>query len=422
MLPKEREKMSRRTIGLIAGLGCLGLIVVLVLLGVMASQLFITSRQTFAAESSPTIQRVAPRQAQATQQAVPTLPPASPPRAVTQPAIPVAPSDALGLGLDAGTLTALYDAVNPGVVNIQATLPQGGSTGSGFLIDEQGHIVTNNHVVDGASSLVVVYYNGHQAKAEIVGTDDDSDLAVIKVDDIPDGVRPLRLGDSEQVQVGEWVIAIGSPFGLGSTMTLGIVSARGRTIPSGVTPFSIPEAIQTDAAINPGNSGGPLLNLRGEVIGVNAQIASGGVRANAGVGFSIPVNTVRRVAPTLIENGVYIWPWLGVSGGSVGMVVQQANGLETQQGAYIASVSEGGPAADAGLRGATRTVQIDGGQVPVGGDVVIAIDGTPIANFDELLREIASRAPGDRVELTVLRDGRQLNLIVDLEARPQDFS
>ncbi|MBN1400348.1 MAG: trypsin-like peptidase domain-containing protein, partial [Anaerolineae bacterium] len=251
--------------------------------------------------------------------------------------------------------------------------------------------------------------------------DDDSDLAVIKVGDVPDDVHPLQLGDSDQVQVGEWVIAIGSPFGLGSTMTLGIVSARGRTIPSGVTPFSIPEAIQTDAAINPGNSGGPLLNLRGEVIGVNAQIANSGVRANAGVGFAIPVNTVRRVAPVLIENGVYVWPWLGVSGGSISMVLQEANELASQQGAYIASVSEGGPADDAGLRGATRTIQIDGGQIPVGGDVVIAIDGVPVANFDELLREIAKHLPGDQVELTILRDGRELNLNVELEARPQDF-
>jgi 2-alkenal reductase len=351
---------------------------------------------------------------------MPTLPPAAPAKAVTELPVPN-PAPRNLAGLEDGTLTALYQEMNPGVVNIRVATAQGGGTGSGFLIDNEGHIVTNNHVVAGAQSLLVVYHDGYEAVATLVGTDDDSDLAVIKVEDIPQGVQPLVVGNSDNVQAGEWVIAIGSPFGLGSTMTLGIVSAKGRTIPSGVTPFSIPEAIQTDAAINPGNSGGPLLNLRGEVIGVNAQIASE-VRANAGVGFAIPSNVVRRVAPVLIEEGIYEWPWLGVSGGSVGLAVQQANGLPTQNGAYIDSVVTDGPADRAGLVGSRGTRTVDGQQLPAGGDVVMAIDGVRVDNFNDLLSQIAAHQPGDQVRLTVLRDGREGTVTVELDARPQDFS
>ena len=412
--------MRKRTIGLIAGVGCIGLLVVFVLFGVLAFRFYDAARTAFAVEPTATGLQSSLPSSGATQEALPTLPPAAPAKAVTKLPTPnAAPRDLASM--EAGALTALYQELNPGVVNIRVTTAQGGGTGSGFLIDDQGHIVTNNHVVAGAQSLLVVYHDGHEAVATLVGTDDDSDIAVIKVEDIPQGVHPLRVGDSDKVQAGEWVIAIGSPFGLGSTMTLGIVSAKGRTIPSGVTPFSIPEAIQTDAAINPGNSGGPLLNLDGEVIGVNAQIASE-VRANAGVGFAIPANVVRRVAPVLIAEGIYEWPWLGVSGGSVGLAVQQANRLPTQQGAYIDSVISGGPADQAGLVGSQGTRTVDGHPLPVGGDIVLAIDGVRVDDFNKLLTEIASHQPGDRVRLTVLRSGREGTVTVELAGRPQDFS
>ncbi len=321
------------------------------------------------------------------------------------------------------SLTELYNQVAPGVVSIQViSMLQGQvvgqGAGSGFILDEEGHIITNNHVVADATLVSVIYFNGIEARAEIVGTDEDSDLAVIKVEELIAGAHPIPVGDSDRVNVGEWVVAIGNPFGQQSSMTLGIVSAVGRTIPTGVTPFSIPQAIQTDAAINPGNSGGPLLNLKGEVIGVNAQIASGS-GANSGVGFAIPSNTVRRVAPVLISEGAYQWPWLGVQGTAVSLLLQQANGLEIQQGGYIDVVISDGPAEMAGMRGSTGTKTIDGLPVPVGGDVVIAVDGNPVFSFNDLLVKIAFSNPGETVELTVIRDGEQISIEATLAARPQ---
>jgi 2-alkenal reductase len=328
--------------------------------------------------------------------------------------------------IEEGSLAALYDETNPGVVNIQVYVERAGMTdqgaGSGFVLDDEGHIVTNNHVIALAQEVTVIFHNGFEMAAEIVGTDDDSDLAVVRVDELPDGAVPLKLGDSDNVQAGDWVVAIGNPFRLGGSMSLGIVSAVGRAIPSGVTPFRIPHAIQTDAAINPGNSGGPLLNLEGQVIGVNAQIASGSGGVNSGVGFAIPANVVRRVAPTLIEQGVYQWPWLGVSGTSMNLLLQEADDLPIQRGAYIGEVTEGGPAAEAGMRGATGTQQLMGLDVPVGGDVVIEADGEAIEDFNDLLAYVAFKRPGDEVELTILRDGERQQVTVELGTRPSDFT
>jgi len=293
---------------------------------------------------------------------------------------------------------------------------------SGFIIDTDGHIVTNNHVVGGATLITVVYHNGQQSFAELVGTDPDSDLAVIRVENLPPDAHPLPVGDSSSVRPGDWVLAIGSPFGLGNSMTLGIVSAVGRIIPSGAPPFNIPQVIQTDAAINPGNSGGPLLNLQGEVIGVNAQIATGGqTAANAGVGFAIPSNIVRRVVPVLIESGSFQWPWLGVSGGNVTLLTQQANDLPVQQGAYIDEVVANGPASRAGLRGSSGTRAVQGIDVPTGGDVVVEVDGEPIADFASLLDATTSRNPGDSMALTILRDGQRIRVNVTLDARPTNL-
>jgi 2-alkenal reductase len=320
------------------------------------------------------------------------------------------------------SLEELYDQVGPGVVSIQVFAERDGTVGqgagSGFIIDNEGHIITNNHVIADASIVSVIFANGIEARAEIIGTDEDSDLAVIKVEQLIPGVYPLALGNSDDVNVGEWVIAIGNPFGNQNSLSTGIVSALGRTIPTGTTPFSIPQSIQTDAAINPGNSGGPLINLNGEVIGVNAQIATSGERANSGVGFSIPVNILRLVAPALITQGSYEWPWLGVEGRDVNLVIVQANDLVAQRGAYINGVVDGGPAEVAGLEGTTGTRDIDGITGPVGGDVVVEADGEPINFFSDLLVSIAFKRPGEIIELVVLRDGELIEITVELEARP----
>jgi 2-alkenal reductase len=321
-------------------------------------------------------------------------------------------------------LRELYEAVNPGVVNIRVYRQQAGMTGqgagSGFVIDEDGHIVTNAHVVAEAQAVTVIFYDGLEVRAEVVGTDFDSDLAVVSVAELPEGVVPLTLAEIEGVAPGDRVVAIGNPFSLGGSMTLGIVSAIGRTIPTADTPFSIPQAVQTDASINPGNSGGPLLSLDGRVVGVNAQIASQS-GTSSGVGFAIPSNVVRRVVPALIERGSYAWPWLGVQGGAVNLLLQEANDLDTQQGAYIAVVVDNGPAEEAGLRGATGEEQILGQAVPVGGDVVIEADGEEIRDFADLLSLVAFRRPGDSITLTILRDGAEQEVTVELAARPAEL-
>jgi S1-C subfamily serine protease len=356
-----------------------------------------------------------PARTQHTAQAVPTLTVEPTPEVTSAKESSLQPEE---------NLTGLYEQVNMGVVSIRVYVQQGTMTGqaagSGFILDSDGHIVTNNHVVADAEVITVIFHNGFEERAQLVGADPDSDLAVIQVDQLADGWVSLPLAESSAVEPGEWVVAIGNPFALGGSMSLGIVSAVGRAIPS-VTQFEIPQAIQTDAAINPGNSGGPLLNLNGEVVGVNAQIASAGTGANTGVGFAIPSDTVRRVVPALIQEGSYTWPWLGVSGLSVNLLVQQANDLSVQRGAYIAEVVSGGPADQAGLRGATGTETILGLDIPVGGDVVVEADGQPIADFTDLLAYVASKQPGDTVNLTILRDGQQQQVTVQLAARPENL-
>ncbi|MFO7742980.1 MAG: trypsin-like peptidase domain-containing protein [Anaerolineae bacterium] len=336
-----------------------------------------------------------------------------------------APAEEEMPNMEHGALAALYDRVNRGVVSIRVYVDQGGMTGqgagSGFVLDEEGHIVTNNHVVAEANVITVIFHKGFEVRAETVGTDADSDLAVIRVEDMPDDVLSLPLAPAGAVEPGDWVVAIGNPFSLGGSMSLGIVSAVGRAIPSGATPFRIPRAIQTDAAINPGNSGGPLLNLEGEVVGVNAQIATGGTGVSAGVGFAIPSDVLRRVAPALIEEGAYPWPWLGVSGLPVNLLIQEANDLSAQRGAYIVELVQGGPAAEAGLQGATGVETVLGTEVPVGGDVVVEADDEPIEDFTDLLAHVAFQQPGDVVELTILRGGEREQVTVELAVRPENL-
>lgn len=317
-------------------------------------------------------------------------------------------------------LVDLYRQAAPAVVRLSRE--QG--LGSGFVYDAQGHIVTNNHVVAGADTVEVTFLDGTILEGRVIGTDPDSDLAVVKVDRLPPGVRPLTLGDSTAVQIGQTVIAIGNPFGLSGTMTVGIVSGLHRTIPvaaRGQSAFSIPDVIQTDAAINPGNSGGPLLDSSGAVIGVATAISvASPIPAFSGVGLAVPAHLVRRVVPALIERGRYEWPWLGVSGNDLTPDLARANGLDpSTRGAYVVRVLANSPASAAGLRGAQREAQVDGRRLPVGGDVIVAVDGNPINNFDDLLVYIARyTSVGQRLRVRVLRDGRPMEFAVTLAARP----
>ncbi|GAB4477201.1 MAG: trypsin-like peptidase domain-containing protein [Anaerolineales bacterium] len=324
-------------------------------------------------------------------------------------------------------LVALYARANPAVVNITEYANQGGQVmplgqGSGFVYDNLGHIVTNAHVIQGSDQIEVTFWDGTIELGELIGEDLHSDLAVVKVEKMPEGVIPLPLGDMDSLAVGQTVVAIGNPFGLEGTLTKGVISALGRSIPA-LTSFSIPQAIQTDAAINPGNSGGPLLNLQGEVIGVNAQIETGGTsRTNSGVGFAIPVSIIKLVVPDLIEKGKHEWAWLGVRGGNLSPLVREAMDLNVSKGAYIAEVVAGGPSAKAGLRGSSGTVTVRGREVEVGGDVIVAINGEPVRSFDDLLIYITLNGkPGDTVELTVLRENREISIKVKLEARPENI-
>ena len=358
-----------------------------------------------------------------------------------------APASANAVAALEGAFEQIYTEVNPSVVNIQVSLtvdstsltipqipgfpqlPQEPQTqqalGSGFVWDTQGHIVTNNHVVEGADKISVTLYDGTTVPAEITGTDPDSDLAVIKVDLPSDQLRPVQVADSTQVKVGELVIAIGNPFGLQGTMTMGIISALGRTLPAASTVvqgqyYSIPDIIQTDAPINPGNSGGVLVDDTGRVIGVTAAIESA-VQSSAGIGFVIPSQIVQKVVPALIETGRYDQPWIGISGTS--MVPELATAMELdadQRGALVIDVTADSPADKAGLRGSDRQVDIEGQQVRVGGDVIVAVDGQQVKKFDDLLTYLARNTEvGQTIELTMLRDGQEEAVSLTLEARPE---
>jgi len=343
-----------------------------------------------------------------------------------------------GSDSETALLTAVYRKVNPSVVyienltavqtsqNSETTFPE--SQGSGFVWDPAGHIVTNDHVVSGSDAIQVTFSDGVVLPAEIVGTDPDSDLAVIKVDPALVALVPVEQGDINEVEVGQRAIAIGNPFGYVGTLTSGIVSAIGRSIPA-VTGFSIPLAIQTDAAINPGNSGGPLLNDHGEVIGVNAQIRSD-ARANSGVGFAIPINIVQRVIPALIEKGEYVHAWIGIQGQTYSPAWSSALGFSPEtRGAYILSTIANSPAAEAGLRSGTRDTDIVLGLTTSGvaeylrrgGDLITAIDGRTVKGFDDILIYLESfKGPGDTVTLTVTRaDGSTQELGVTLAERPR---
>jgi S1-C subfamily serine protease len=356
--------------------------------------------------------------------------PAAVPTALSQPI--VTPDQLTILADEVDQLLAnIYERANPAVVNIDVA---GGSdlmefgSGSGFVIDRDGRIVTNNHVIDGADEIDVTFWDGSVATAKLIGTDPYSDLALIQVTLEPAKLFPLTLGDSDRVKVGQRVIAIGNPFGLVGTMTVGIVSGKGRTLPAdgpggSSTSFSNPDIIQTDAPINPGNSGGPLLNSAGEVIGVNAAIRTDGTnRANSGVGFAVPVNTVKRVVQQIQEKGRVSYPYLGVSVDShftTGELASALN-LPVTKGVIISVVVDGGPAERAGLRGGDQQVTVRGVPVRSGGDIITAIDGETINSFDEMIAYLAAKKQvGQAVTVTVMRGAETLQVQVTLDERPR---
>ena len=327
------------------------------------------------------------------------------------------------------TLISLYEAVNPGVVSI--TVYSDGfflGQGSGFLFDEEDHFITNFHVVENAEQIEIAFPSGFRTKGELIGTDLDSDIAVVK-GIIPDtDLKPLPLGSSSEVKVGQYVVAIGNPYGLSGTMTVGIVSARGRLLDSlRVAPsggfFTAPDLIQTDAAINPGNSGGPLLNMDGEVIAINRAIRTNeegdGFLSNSGIGFAVPIDIVKRVVPYLIRDGKYDYPYLGIiSRENLTLIEKEVLGFSDEAtGAYVIEVPSNGPASDAGLRGGSEdTIFSD---LPAGGDLITAVDGEPVRSFSDLLAYlVTNKSPGDELEIKFVREGKELVLNVILKKRP----
>jgi 2-alkenal reductase len=315
-------------------------------------------------------------------------------------------------------LIEIYRLINPSVVHIfvfdeieGTSLPLG--TGSGFVFDQEGHIVTNNHVVTEGDDFEIVFANGLRRNATLIGSDVDSDLGVLKVDDLPEGIVPISLNDSDNLRVGQFVIAIGNPFGEAGSMSVGIISGLGRTLESqriaeGGGRYSLPEVIQTDAAINPGNSGGPLLDLEGKVIGVNSAISTR-TGTNSGVGFSIPVNAVKRIVPRLITDGSYVYPFIGIRMLTLNLELQEQLALTQATGAYVTEVTENSPAADSGLVGANGP----------GGDLIIAVDDTEIISSDDLIAYLVFQTEvGQTVNLTVVRDGEEKVVPLTLGERP----
>jgi len=320
------------------------------------------------------------------------------------------------------SLPQLFEKTENGVVSIniqkQTTPLDSRGAASGFVYDLEGHIITNNHVVENAQKITVTFIDGTSYKASVVGTDPFTDLAVIRVDVSSSILYPLPMGDSSKNKVGEQVAAIGNPFGLSGSMTAGIISQLGRMLASQGTGFSIPDIIQTDAAINPGNSGGPLLNMQGEVIGINTAMLSG-VGEFVGVGFSVPSNTISKIVPTLITDGQYKHPWIGITGTNISPDLASILDLEQSKGLLIVTVVKDGPAYKAGIKGSSQTKEIDGREFLFGGDIILSVDGIEVRAIDNILVHLQRSANiGDKIDLEILRDGKILNVMITLEERP----
>ena len=364
--------------------------------------------------------------------------PAGPPgpQGLQGPPGPMGPSGNAGTFSQDSTLTDLFEKTQNSVVQITSKVSttdnsviingvplssQSTRLGSGFIYDKEGRIITNNHVVEGSSTVNVTFIDGNTYTAKVVGTDPDNDVAVIQIIDnfSDETLIPLNLGNSSELQVGQQVIAIGNPFGLSDSMTTGIISAIGRLLPNENVGYSIPDIIQVDAAINPGNSGGPLLNLQGEVIGMNTAISTN-TGDFSGVGFAIPSDAIERIVPVLIKNGTYQHPYLGIAGRTMDPDVALANGLPRNfKGVIVEKVVKGGPADMAGIVAAT----LDDNNIPHGGDIITAIDGHPMKTIDDIIAYLDdSKSVGDKVSITVDRQGKSLDLVATLEVRPAPSS
>ena len=319
------------------------------------------------------------------------------------------------------SLIEIFDNSEAGVVRVNVerseddAVPTG--VGSGFVFDKKGHIITNAHVIEDAKKVVVTFLDGRSYNAEIIGADEFTDIAVIKVNADLALLHPLSLGDSSNLRVGEPIAAIGNPFGLSGSMTSGIVSQLGRLLPSGAG-YSIPDVIQTDAAINPGNSGGPLLNMRGEIVGINTAIQSA-TGEFTGVGFAVPSQTVAKIVPSLIQNGEYKHPWIGISGRDIDPDLAKVLNLNDAVGFLIVTVVPDSPAEKAGLIGSEKTVELDGVEYTVGGDIILAVDGVEVRKISDILIHLQrGKAVGDEMVLEILRDNRTTQVTIVLGERP----
>ena len=304
---------------------------------------------------------------------------------------------------------------------VQVNILRGGSNGgmgSGFVYSEEGYIITNQHVVKDAQKVTVTFLDGEAYIGDVIGTDPDLDIAVVKVSPSNTYLQPIKIGDSSKLKVGEKIAAIGNPFGLSGSMTSGIVSQIGRLLPQ-ESGYSIPDVIQTDAAINPGNSGGPLINMKGEVVGINTAIQS--VTGEfSGIGFAVPSNTVKKIVPVLIEDGEFKHPWMGISGTDVDPELAEFRGLKSSKGFLVISVIEESPAEQAGLVGVTETKEIDGRELAVDGDIIVSIDGKTVRKISDILIHLQrEKSIGDEMVLSVNRNGEILELTMILEERPR---
>jgi S1-C subfamily serine protease len=319
------------------------------------------------------------------------------------------------------SLSEIFEKTEPGVVRVNVQRENSvdgvGGIGSGFVFDKKGHIITNAHVVKDATKVVVTFLDGRSYNAEIIGSDEYTDIAVIKVNADFSLLQPVSLGDSSTLKVGEEIAAIGNPFGLSGSMTSGIISQVGRLLPT-ENQYSIPDVIQTDAAINPGNSGGPLLNMMGGVVGINTAIQSN-TGSNTGVGFAIPSQTVAKIVPTLIEEGEYKHPWIGVSGRDIDPDLAKVLKVTDAIGFLIVTVVEDSPASKAGLIGSEKTIEVEGVNYPIGGDIILAVDGIEVRQIDDILIHLQrAKSIGDEMVLEVLRDNRTTNITIILQERP----
>ena len=319
------------------------------------------------------------------------------------------------------SLMEIFEKTEASVVQVNVRSADGritpGNMGSGFVYSDDGYIITNNHVIDNAEKVTITFLDGESYIAQIIGTDSDLDLAVLKVQTGSTYLQPIPIGDSSKLKVGQEIAAIGNPFGLSGSMTSGIISQMGRLLPQD-SGYSIPDVIQTDAAINPGNSGGPLLNMKGEVVGINTAIQSA-TGEFTGVGFAVPSNTVKKVIPVLIEDGIFHHPWMGISGSDVDPDLAKVRELNSSKGFLIATVVEGSPAEYAGLQGVTITKEIDGREYPLDGDIILKIDDVVVRKISDILVYLQrEKSIGDEMIMTINRDGMLIEKVLVLGERP----